>query len=146
MQRPLRASKGVTVGFTFWSDKLQHASWDTSRETRAFAHMPYSEVKTYAEIIDLQDQWDLHQEQLITQYARAIAYMYRFNENPSAKEIAATADEGIRIALDIQGERTLCASIAEGLQKEYAGLAKGVFVRAARRESAVHLPIQVAKL
>jgi len=118
-------NKGMTVAFTFSSDKLQHASWDTSRETGAFAYMPYGEVKTYAEIVDLQSQWDLHQEQLIGQYARAIAYMYRFNDNPSAKDIAASADEGIRIALDIQGELLLCEDIGKALDKEYAGLEKG---------------------
>lgn len=116
-------AKGISVTYRFSTQTLGHASWDTARETGAFAYMPYSEVKSYAELTDLEGQFNTHQERLIGEYTRGISFLYRFKQ-PSAKDadIGKSAEEGIRIALDIQSELLLCENIAQSLQRHYAAL------------------------
>lgn len=117
-------SKGSVI-FRFSSDTLEQTSWDTSRETGALAYMPYAEVKSYAEAIDLENQYNAHQEKLIGNYTQAIAYLEQFNDNATSKDIGATAQQGIQIALGIQGELMLCENLAEALQKQYVELLGG---------------------
>ena len=125
---------GVSINFHFSNTFLQHSSWDTARETGALGYMPYAEVKSYAEIEDIQQEFATHSGRLVDAYAPAIAYLYGFRDNQPSKtaasgsephstapalDIAKTVPEGRRIALNIQSELLLCDATAKELQKKY---------------------------
>ena len=127
-------ARGVSINFHFSNTSLQHASWDTARETGALGYMPYAEVKSYAEIEDIQQEFATYSSRLTDAYAPAIAYLYGFRDNQPSKtaasgsvphstapavDIAKTVPEGRRIALNIQGALLLCENIAQALQKQY---------------------------
>jgi hypothetical protein len=126
---------GVSINFHFSNTTLQHASWDTARETGALGYMPYPEVKSYAQIADMQKEFATSTDRLVDAYAPAIAYLYGFRDDQSSKAAAAgsephstapaadivkTISEGQHIALNIQSELLLCEATAQGLQKQYS--------------------------
>jgi len=125
---------GISITFHFSNTTLQHASWDTARETGALDYMPYAEVKTYAELQDTQQVFGRHTDRLIDAYAPAIAYLYGFRDNQPQKpagsgsagdhtapeaDIAKSISEGRRITLTIQSELLICENVAQELQKRY---------------------------
>lgn len=126
---------GVSINFHFSNTTLQHASWDTARETGALAYMPYPEVKSYAQIADMQKEFATSSDRLVDAYAPAIAYLYGFRDDRDLKtalagsephstapaaDIAKTISEGQHIALNIQSELLLCEATAQELQKQYS--------------------------
>jgi hypothetical protein len=96
--------------------------------------MPYAEVKSYAQLQDIQQTFAHYSGRLTDAYTPAIAYLYSFRDDrPSrnavagsephstapAADIAKTVTEGRRIALNIQSELLLCEATAKELQREY---------------------------
>lgn len=126
---------GVSINFHFSNTTLQHASWDTARETGALGYMPYGEVKSYSQLQDMQQEFAMHSNRLVDAYTPGIAYLYSFRDGPSSKaaaaglephstapevDIAKTVSEGRRIALNIQSELLVCEATAQQLQKQYS--------------------------
>ena len=126
---------GVSINFHFSNATLQHASWDTARETGALGYMPYGEVKSYSQLQDIQQEFAMHSNRLLDAYTPAIAYLYSFRDGQSSKaaaaglephsttpevDIAKTVSEGRRVALNIQSELLLCEATAQELQKQYS--------------------------
>jgi hypothetical protein len=81
--RPKHSS--ASIRFHFSDTTLSHASWDTARETGALEYMPYAEVKSYAELQDLQHVYMRQSERLTDAYSPAIAYLYSFIIGQPAK-------------------------------------------------------------
>ena len=128
-------AKGVSINFHFSNTSLQHASWDTARETGALGYMPYAEVKSYAQIQDMQQEFAKYSDGLVDAYTPAIAYLYGFrgdspetteefesqpHSTSTAIDIAKKVPEGRSVALKIQSELLLCEATAQELQKQYS--------------------------
>lgn len=130
-------AQGVSINFHFSNTSLQHASWDTARETGALSYMPYAEVKSYSQLEDIRQEFVMYTSRLVDAYTPAIAYLYSFRDGQSSKAAAAglephstasdmdiskTVSEGRRIALNIQSELLLCEATAQELQKQYSNV------------------------
>lgn len=130
-------AQGVSINFHFSNTTLQHASWDTARETGALSYMPYAEVKSYSQLEDIRQEFAMYSNRLVDAYTPAIAYLYSFRDGRSSKaaaaglephstapdvDIAKTVSEGRRIALNIQSELLLCEATAQELQKQYSNV------------------------
>ncbi len=114
-----------SVGYRFSNTSLQHASWDTARETGALGFMAYPEVKSYAELYNEQSNFAVQSDRLIETGTKLMTLLLGFQDETAGKEISsAAAREGIQDALAIQAQLLICEAVAKNLDQEYASALK----------------------
>ena len=112
---------GLSVTLTFTNSALENASWNTARDTGAFAFMGYPEVKKYAEVYRLQQLFTDQTTRITSAYTNSFSVLYIFDvdaqQTPEVKK--ADISSGLQKVLAVQSELMLYDNIANELDKEY---------------------------
>jgi hypothetical protein len=113
---------GLSVTLRFENSALENASWNTARDTGAFAFMGYSEVKKYAETYRLQQLFTDQTARVTSAYTNSFSVLYIFDVDAKQAQEVKKADisSGLQKVLAVQSELMLYDNIASELDKEYS--------------------------
>lgn len=92
------STKDIKISYTVGS--MGNASWTTASATGALGYMEYSEVKRYADVYNLQDEYVRLQRQALDDFLQVQSYfIYGFDPNKITAAEAEPAIEDIHHAL-----------------------------------------------
>jgi hypothetical protein len=113
---------GLSVTLRFTNSALQNASWNTARETGALSYMAYPEVKTYAELYDLQSTFASQTSRVTGAYTNSFSVLFIFDlddkELPEMKR--SDISSALQKVLAVQSELMVYDNIAAGLDHRYS--------------------------
>ena len=101
---------------------LSRSAWDTARETGAFEYMDYGEVDRYAKVVDLENEFMIHQDRLVHSYSHGVMVARRIqllSEKGPKQDLNATTDQGTAVLLDLESELEMCQWVGNKLELMY---------------------------
>lgn len=112
------------VQYTFSIAELHSTSWNTASTTGALSFMPYTEVKRYTEVYDLQHAFTALQERAFAASLDVQGLATLLSRNPATLTTAELSDAERRLGIALADVAAM-DQIAEPLNRRYGELLKG---------------------
>ena len=121
LRKDLR-TQGLRVTLAFSTVSLPSASWNTARDTGALGYMDYPEVKSYAQLYDLQTLFANQTVRVTGAYTRSFSLMSAFDADVKASNAIQKqdVDAALQNVLAVQAELLVYEATAKELDKNYA--------------------------